>query len=412
MNSLKKNLAGLTKLPKLLLLILISVLHSFLLLGLGYVWLGMTYTFGDEAFLIKWTSLIKKVVMNIDPKPPPSNVLFVNTAQSKVEIKIDLDPLSVEPTKIEITNREQLSQLLALMAPYKDEIRLVVLDMLFDYPSEKDSLLQQQFHFFAEKVVGASHLESGDKYIKPVLDLPFALATYTSAAGMYFKYPVMFNGRKTLPTVIYEKVSGNKITRGSLFYRDGKKLSLKAPITDFKVRMEDFKVGNDLSESNYALHHLATLTTLGPLMDEQDREKLFAGKLIIVGDFNNDMHKTAFGIMPGLLIVYNAYLTLLHNENVINPVWLLLMIIGFSWISFRLLKGKGFTLLDLVKRKFKSGWILFLLDSLDEMLFLVVLTFISYLFFNIHINILVFFIYLKLVEFLLEFLKNKYQWNF
>jgi hypothetical protein len=390
-------------------LILISILHSFFLLILGYVWLGMAYTFGDEAFLIKWTSIIKKEILHIDPKPSPTEILFINTSQSKVEIEIHTDPLSVNPQKIMVTNREQLSHLLDLMTPYKNEIKLIVLDLLFDLPTENDSLLQLQFNELGNKVIGASHMPNEETILKPVFDVPYALATYRSAAGMYFKYPVMYKGQKTLPTVIYEIISGNKIVKKRLFFRDGKNYSLKAPITDFKVRMNDFKLGNNLSESNFALHHLETLNEIGPLMAPNDLKELFAGKLIIIGDFENDVHRTTFGMMPGLLIIFNAYLTLANQDNIINLGWLILMIFGFSWISYRTLTGRGFNLLHLLKNRFKSGWIHFVLDSLDELFFLSVLTFLSYLFFNIHINILVLFIYLKLIEFALDIIKNKYN---
>ena len=99
---------------KKIILLLISIFHSFFLLSLGYIWLGMSYTFGDEAFLIKWTSLIKKEMLRIDPKPPPSDVLFINTSQSKAEIEVNTDPLSIQPVKMEITDRKQIAQISAI----------------------------------------------------------------------------------------------------------------------------------------------------------------------------------------------------------------------------------------------------------------------------------------------------------
>ena len=378
-------------------LLLISLIHSFFLLTLGYVWLGMTYTFGDEAFLIKWTALIKKELLNIDPKPAPNEILFINTAQSKIEINVFDDPLSIAPQKVEITDRTQLANILKLIEPFKNEVKLIVLDLIFDYTTENDSILQIQFNKLGDKVLVASHIPEDGKLLKPVLKVPYALATYRSAAGMFFKYPIIYEGEKTLPTKIYEKVSGSKIEKKGLFFREGKKYSLKAPITDFKVRMNDFKMGQNLNESNYAFHHLATLNEIGQFMEPIDLKEMYSGKIIFIGDFENDVHKTTFGIMPGLLIVFNAYLTLLHHDNIITVFWLLLMIVGFTWISFRILTGQGFNLLHLLKNKFKSGWIHFILDSLDELFFLSILTVLSYFFFNIHIIICVLFVYLKLI---------------
>lgn len=371
----------------------------------------MPYTFGDEAFLIKWTALIKKEVLNIDPKPAPDEVLFINTALSKLEIDVFDDPLSLTPRKVKITNREKLAELLDLISQFNDNIKLIVVDLIFDYHTSSDSILQSQFNELGNKILAAKHIAENDSVIQPVLSVPSALATYRSAAGMYFKYPVVYKQEKTLPTVIYEKLSGKIIEKKKMFYRDADMFSLKSPITDFKVRMNDFQLGDDLEDSNYAIHHLETLTQLGRLMEPEDLRKMFEGKIIMIGDFENDVHKTAFGMMPGLLIVFNAYLTLANHDNVITFSWLLLMILGFSWISYRILTGKGFNLLHLFKQRFKSGWIHFIIDSLDELFFLSILTILSYLLFNIHINILVLFIYLKLIEFVYDIIKNKYNFE-
>lgn len=397
------------KILKILQTLLISFIHSLFLLLLGYIWLGMTYTFGDEAFLIKWTALIKKELFAIDPKPDPGEVLFINSSASKKMVKTGADPLLLSPSVELITDRSELAGLLELMVPFKDSIGLIVIDVLFDIHADDDSLLQQRFNELGDKVLAVSFMPKVDSIVRPVLSVPYALSTYRSAAGMYFKYPVAFQDQKTVPTVIYEKLTGARIEKKGLFYRDGKKFSLKTPITDFRVRMRDFKLGDGMGQTNYSVHHLETIRLLGALMDKDDLRKLFTGKLVIIGDFNNDIHKTVFGFMPGMLILYNAYLTLREGDNNMNLGWVLLMIIGFTWISYRLMTGKGFNLFDLFKRKFRRGWVHFIVDSLDEVFFLSILTSFSYFFFNIHVNILVLFIYLKLIEFLLDILRNKYK---
>ena len=397
------------RIPKIPKRFFLSLVHGFFLLLVGYVWLGMTYTFGDEAFLIKWTSLIKKEILAIDPKPDPGSVLFVNTSATKVQVYTDADPLSLKPSTELITDRVKLAQLLELMVPYKDSIRLIVVDVLFDIAAEGDSLLQKQFDRLGDKVLCVSYMPSADSLIRPVFSVPYALATYRSAAGMYFKYPVITGELKTLPTVMYEKLNGREFSGKGLLYRVDGKLSFKAPITDFKVRMSDFRVGSDLHQANFALHHLETVNLMGPLMDKSDLNKLFSNKLIMIGDFSTDIHKTPFGVMPGMLVIYNAYLTLQDDENIMNLFWLLLMLAGFTWISYRLISGKGFNLFDLLKKKYKSGWVHFIIDSVDEIFFLSLLTLLSYFFFNIHINILVLFIYLKIMEFFIEYLRHKFK---
>jgi hypothetical protein len=141
-------------------------------------------------------------------------------------------------------------------------------------------------------------------------------------------------------------------------------------------------------------------------MEKKDILKMFSGKLIIIGDFNEDVHKTSAGLMPGMLIVYNAYLTLRDGNHIMKFSWILLMIAGFTWISYRILTRKGFGIFNVLKEKTKSGWVHFLLDSVDELFFLSLLTLVSYFFFNIQINILILLVYLKLFEFAIDMFKK------
>jgi hypothetical protein len=182
---------------------------------------------------------------------------------------------------------------------------------------------------------------------------------------------------------------------------------LKSPVTDFKVTLNDFKIGSDLHTTGFAVHHLETLSMMGQFMDKTDFRKMFSGKLVMIGDFSTDIHETVMGPMPGVLILYNAYLTLADGDNVMKFGWLLLMIAGFTWITHRILSGKGLYLLDSWKRKFKSGWIHFMIDSVDEILYLAILTLLSYFLFNIHISILILFIYLKISELVLDHINER-----
>jgi len=142
-------------------------------------------------------------------------------------------------------------------------------------------------------------------------------------------------------------------------------------------------------------------------MDKEDFRKMFSGKLIMIGDFSTDIHKTVIGPMPGVLVLYNAYLTLLDGDNVMKLGWLLLMIAGFTWITYLILSGEGPSLLPGLKLKFRSGWIHFMIDSVDEILYLTILTMLSYFLFKIHISILILFIYLKIGELVMNLFKKQ-----
>jgi len=384
-----------------------SFLHSLFLLLMGYFWLGTSYTFEDEALLIKWTTLIKKELMGIDPKPSPDEVLFINTAGSKIPVYTDADALSLKPAVELITDREQLAHFLDLLLPFKDSIPLIVADVLFDIPAIGDSLLADKMTKLGDKILSVSYMPETDSIVPPLFDVPYALSTYRSSAEMYFKYPLAYKQEKTVPTVMYEKTTGREIVRKGPFYGDHGQLLLKSPVTNFRLTLDDFRLGSDLRQKNFSVHHLETVINMGQFMDTEDLAILFSGKMVMIGDFSTDIHETVLGPMPGVLVLYNAYLTMIHGDNVMKLGWLLLMIAGFTWITHRILSGKGLYLLEGLKRRLRSGWIHFMIDSVDEILYLAILTLLSYFLFNIHISILIIFIYLKLGELVLDLIKTQ-----
>jgi hypothetical protein len=382
-------------------------LHSLFLLFLGYFWLGTSYTFKDEALLIRLTTWLKKEFIGSDSRPSPDKVLFINTSSSKIPIETHEDELSLNPSVELITDRKALSDLLDFMLPFKEKIDLIVVDILFDIPAEGDTILDKRLREFKDKILLVSYITDSNLVKPPLYQVPYALSTYLSTAEMYFKYPVEFRGNKTVPTVMYEKMTGSEIKKKGAFFRDGEKFSLKSPITDFKVFMEDLTPGNDLNQVRFTVHNMKTLNKLGHMMDKEDLGRIFSGKLILIGDFSSDIHQTVWGPMAGVLILYNAYLTLHNGDHIMNPLWILLMLAGFTLISLRILTGEGMYLLEKWKSKYSHEWIRVLIDSVDDILLLLILTFLSYFFFNIHISILVLFVYLKLIQFILYFVRNK-----
>jgi len=384
----------------------VSFFHSLFLLLMGYFWLGSSYTFEDEALLIKWTTLVKHELMGIGPRPSPDKVLFVNTALSKVPIYTSADALSLKPAMELITDRQKLAQFMDLLIPFQENIELIVTDVVFDMPASGDSILKDKLSRLDDKVLTVSYMAENESIVTPLFQVPYALSTYRSSAEMYFKYPVAYKGEKTVPTVMYEKSTGSEIVKKGPFFWNQGNLILKAPITNFRLTLNDFRLGNALNETNYSVHHLETLVNMGQFMERKDLEKMFSGKMILIGDFSTDIHETVTGPMPGVLVLYNAYLTLLYGDNILNFGWILLMIAGFTWITHRILTGKGLYLLEGVKRKFRSGWIHFMIDSVDELLYLAILTLLSYFLFNIHISILILFIYLKIGELVFDLKKT------
>ena len=394
-----------------------SLLNGVFMLCLAFYWLSLPYTFGDEAFLIKWSSLTKKTLFGIDPKPSPEEVLFVNVSKNKTTIntKNEFDEISPYHRKV-ITDRKQLAEFFALLNHYEADVRFVLCDVLFEDSTQYDTILNKEFVKLNKKLLGVSHLTKKGDYIRPVIQIPYASATYNATQGLFLKFPMLIrDSLKTVPLVMYERLNEARFRKRGAFYRVNRQLSLPAPIVDFKVRNPDFRIG-DVNLTDYGVNEdkkgdttaLFTVWEMGTILqmqkdsilNEAELGAFFKNKIILIGDFKDDIHTTPFGKMPGLLLIYNAYLTLVAKQNLVSVGWIFFMLLAFTFVSHRIFSDVKVEKPRWLVGMFRSKVGLLILNSLDELGLLMILTLLSYFLFNIHINILIFLFYLKLIDFL------------
>ncbi len=381
---------------------LLSLLNAGIMLTLTFYWLSLPYTFGDEAFLIKWSSLVKKSLLGFDEKPNPEQVLFVDVSESKTTIRGTNEAGDPSPYHTEvITDRRQLTEFLGMINDLGGEARFVLLDILFEDTTRFDDSLQMQMTQLGEKLLSVSHLAKSGEHIRPVFEIPYAPATYAASQGLFLKFPlVLADSLKTAPLVLYEKLHHARFDNKGLFYTLNGKISLTSPIVDFKIRPADFRTGTSLGDKNFALHKMGTILESRNYMNEADQRAWFRNRLVLVGDFSTDMHMTPFGKTPGLLLIYNAYLTLAKKQNTVSLAWVIFLLSAFAFVSYRIFTDTKVTKPRWLIKVFESKTGHLILNSLDEITLLAIITFLSYFIFNIHVNILALFLYLKIMEFL------------
>lgn len=382
-----------------------SFFNAGIMLALALYWLSLPRTFGDEAFFIKWTSLIKKTLVGIDQKPDPESVLYVDISGSKSLLESE-DPFYEEVTgyqKTVISNREHLAAFLQYITMYGNDIPIVILDLTFESASPNDSLLQAAIDHFPFPILGAQRLLDGGQLAPAIFQLPTGVASYLSSDNQFMKYPLYLRDTlPSLPLVAAHMSHGHEYSKQWLWPAIDKSPSLINPIIDFKVRPFDLNYDGKLKSESFYIRSMGTLLFEWEFWDEEDIKTLLKGKTIIIGDYKNDVHETVFGKLPGSIIVHNAYLTLLNGESLIRVRWLLLLFALFFWMSWRIYQQE--------KRMEHSKWWSnsqtavgkIVADSIDDTFFLAIGTVLSYFIFNIHINILILLIYLKIVTFILK----------
>ncbi len=380
--------------------ILFSLTNGLVMLLLALFWLSLPRTFGDEAFLIKWTSLVKKTVLGIDPKPDAESFLYVDVSRSKTIVAAP-DPLFEEYTgfnHVAVTDRGQLAEFLTIVREYGSDIPLVLMDINFSDPSPADSALQAALDSLPFPKVAATTPTQLLDTLPPAIVVPKGVAMYLSVDQNFMKYPLFFNDTlPTLPLVALEQMEG--VAYGDALWGkafDGRR-SLSNPIIDFRVRPHDLDVDN-----RYSLFDMGSLLFQFTFWEEGDIRELLSGRTIVLGDFYNDKHQTVFGTVPGPMIVHNALLTLQERETLIHLRWLLLLLVLFFWMSWRIWHEEEAGTRSWLWSRSQTALGKIVADSIDDTFFLVLGTIASYLIFNIHINILILLIYLKLVAWVLR----------
>lgn len=274
--------------------------------------------------------------------------------------------------------------------------------------------------------------QDDNKKALPVFNAPSALSDYEKDDNdnNFVKFRLMQGqGFKTTPLVLYEKLHGKSYHEGSFWNYMNEKTSLNSFILALRISNWDLMERQSSedsmrTEASYTKVQLAELLdvqleamdslppTLHQRMNETFRASLIhevtKNKIVVIGDFEDtDLHETIYGPTPGPLILYNVYLALCEEDSIINMSFIFFLLAGFFVISL-----KCFTKVDLIDRYIIGRFILlpriraFLASFIGYVIYLGLLSVISYFLFNIHLTILLIAVYLELVEQLVEAFKK------
>lgn len=359
-----------------------SFAHAFALLILSLLWLHTPYTYGDEKFLIKWCSVIKRMALHIDEDSSKDRFLFINLAHEKALI-----PLEDELGNEVITDRQTLAKFFAIQKRHPNAIKFTVCDVFLKGRSENDSLLATTLSGI-QNVIFPTILDDNDYPVVPAIKVPYALADYASSDQSFVKFKLLQgHNNQSIPVYLYEKLQQKTITNAWGINWEGNKPCLNSVIIDYKIRPQLV-----FQDKAFPAVNLSELL----LLPEDILVKEFLqDKIVIMGDFKHDQHNTFLGSMPGSLILLNVYLALVIGTHIITWGWFLFMLIAFTIYS-RVLIFRS----EMPEKK-PSKWFARVLESVS---WLSIISIGSYFFFNIAIQVLFLTIY---TSFILFIKKNK-----
>lgn len=277
---------------------------------------------------------INKLGWNKDKED--SEVIFIDVTYDK-ELRDISDEYKMPMGNTQITNRRKLFELLKALQK-AGNYKFVLCDLLFPSNTigDQDDSLFQLISEMDRIVIPRQEMEQPE-YSGLKEKMGDAIYFTSVMESDFVKYPYLRKNSKSIPLIIYEEITGNKIEPfGFLYLEDGKPVRKSVFLTfDTRLRENTQKEEDFLKLSENLTIYLLGRDLLGfeggyGLMEEIP--SLIENKFVIIGSlYGDDTHSTYLGDMPGSLILYNAYDSLIKGRHLISPgLALILLLIYFT----------------------------------------------------------------------------------
>lgn len=373
----------------------ISLIHAFFLMILSYFLLNWYFVHWDEGELLQFGPILKKLVFNIEEKPPAKELMFINVSNDNQLVDFfDGEIFGNEA----ITDRSKLATFLNMLSETNNH-KAVFLDIRFDLPSEHDELLQEAIDK-TEGLIVSNHLTEGVPN-PMVINATYGISDYPVVGGSFFKFQYIYQDTiKTVPLLMDEMINNKSYRMGKYFLREGNKSYFNTFLSDLLVRPYDLFDRED----KYWYADLGNLTAL----DSDYLREITNDRIIILGDFTKyDTHETLLGTMPGPLILVNAYYTLSRGLNRLNWYSLAYIFVCYFVISLIIFIPGDPLEFWLAKISGSSKIASALAGFFSYFLLLILMVLTTYLIFSFLLNILWLTFYLYLIDKLVTFTYKK-----
>lgn len=137
-------------------------------------------------------------------------------------------------------------------------------------------------------------------------------------------------------------------------------------------------------------------------LDEEKAKELIypltKNRIVFVGDFEDrDIHETIYGDTPGPIILLDAFLALESGDNLLRPIFLVLLLFLYTLISYLTFAQR--TIYGSILQKLANRTKATFFESLTiYLVYFAVISIFSYFFFNIHIGVLILAFYMYFIE--------------
>lgn len=360
--------------------LIVSVVVSVVLVFADYWIQNITYPLFDDVNLLTW---VDKIMGTRKAYFEEDNVTYINLGKDKMLVPA-VDEWGDTIGNNVISDRESLLQLLTIAS--QSNYKYIFLDVRFErgYDTPFDSALFACIKAMPNLVV-ATHRENGSYAIADsTLLTKAANADYRNALHAGFsRYEFLQDGRRSVALQMLHDIDHHDIEKrwygyvcddGHLCY------NMKyIPLPSHLFEAEQKEMGGNTMGEEIRYPYLGSYILNQRYFSEEELVKnLLDDKLVVVGDFDNDLHDTYIGEIPGPVLPLAAYKFMAAGLHRVNVVYLTVLFLIFGGICFVMLSVRH------VANMFaKNTWANYLLSLLGlGFLFFLIKVF-SYYFFAI-----------------------------
>lgn len=296
----------------------LSAIISLIFLLITLLCSDIAIPLSSEKMLFKNFELLKQYisVSNDEQNSMLDSVLLVDTHYAQTLVSEYEDTASFVP----VTDRRLLLRLLQHLN--KDSTyKYILLDISLskDVRQEEDTTLYKLIASMPRISISMPENEDiADSCLHPKTgEVGYLTALWEND---FVKYPYLQNGKKSLPLKMYEDLTGQTNIRHDILARSSVFLTYDYTEISWIHRLEDDGFIDMIAEDTYA-----------------------KDKYVLIGDFEDDIHTTYIGELPGVIINFNAYLALTEGHHRIKG-WMIFMLWGaFFLLVYQTLTQSRFT---------------------------------------------------------------------
>lgn len=329
--------------------VVMSSCTAILLIVISYFIDSSPYSIGGEISIPQWMERVSYIFGSRSENLPDS-ILLVNVAYDKKLVDYEApcttdtaDPRKMPAGRLDITDRKKLADFLNAAA--NADYRYIVLDIRFDDDVPTDTDARRLFSMIdtMPRVLFACHHKTP---VSP--DAPLQKAAYsdyytTMTETNLVKYPLMKHEKLSVPAKMFQELNGREFSSFMGLPTENGKLIKPSIFLTYPVNITNW-LNEDASGVTGAKFNYLNLGN--DILQQPDSvnvvKNLVKGKIVVVGDFVNDLHTSYVGTVMGPLVNINAYLAMCEGRHYVKFYITVILFIIYFQISYTLYSKKNF----------------------------------------------------------------------